>query len=79
MLAALECIDYVILFDEDTPVNLIQKIQPDIMVKGSDWKVEQLPGREIVEAKGGQVVLVDLVVGLSTTGIIQKIKDVFGS
>jgi D-beta-D-heptose 7-phosphate kinase/D-beta-D-heptose 1-phosphate adenosyltransferase len=78
MLASLECIDYVILFDEDTPVNLIQKIQPDIMVKGSDWKIEQLPGREIVEAKGGQVILVDLVAGLSTTGIIQKIKDVFG-
>ena len=74
VLAGLECVTAVVLFDEDTPYNLIKTVQPDVLVKGSDYKPEDIVGYDIVTAKGGKVVTVDLVEGFSTTGIINKIK-----
>jgi len=71
VLAALEAVDYVIIFDEDEPVGLIGDILPDVLVKGADW-AHYVSGRELVEAAGGRVVLADLVPGRSTTGIIRK-------
>jgi len=77
MLAALEFIDYVIKFDEDTPLNLIEAIQPDILVKGGDYLSHKVIGKEIVEAKGGELVLIPFVDGQSTTDIINKILEVY--
>ncbi len=73
-LAALLFVDAIILFDEDTPYNLIKKVKPDILVKGSDYKSEDIVGHDIVEENGGEVVTIDLLPGYSTTSIIQKIK-----
>ena len=73
IIAALECVDYVLLFDEDEPKELIAEIIPDILVKGEDW-AHYVSGREIVEENGGKVVLAPLVEGRSTTNIINKIK-----
>ena len=72
VLAALEVVDYVILFDSEEPVPLIERILPDILVKGEDW-AHFVSGREIVEASGGRVVLAPLVKGRSTTNIIERI------
>jgi rfaE bifunctional protein nucleotidyltransferase chain/domain len=77
VLAALECVDYVVLFDEDEPKALIEEIIPDVLVKGKDW-AHYVSGRECVEAHGGQVVLADLVEGRSTTGIIERVLQVYG-
>jgi len=73
ILAALDCIDYVVIFDEDTPLNLISALKPDILVKGGDYTIDGVVGREIVEAAGGRVELVQFVDGKSTTNIIEKI------
>jgi D-beta-D-heptose 7-phosphate kinase / D-beta-D-heptose 1-phosphate adenosyltransferase len=73
ILAALDCIDFVVLFDEDTPLRLIEAVAPDILVKGGDYKVEEVVGRELVEARGGRVELVQFVDGKSTSRIIEKI------
>lgn len=73
ILAALDCIDYVVIFDEDTPLELITALKPDILVKGGDYTLEGVVGREIVEAAGGRVELVQFVDGKSTTNIIDKI------
>ena len=73
ILAALDCIDYVVIFDEDTPLNLITAIKPLILAKGGDYSVENVVGREIVEAEGGRVELVSFVDGKSTTNIIERI------
>lgn len=73
ILAALDCIDYVVIFDEDTPLNLISALKPDILVKGGDYTLDGVVGREIVEAAGGRVELVQFVDGKSTTNIIEKI------
>lgn len=75
VLAGLEFVNAVVLFDEDTPYNLIKTIQPDILVKGSDYKPENIVGYDIVTAKGGKVVTVDLVEGFSTTETIAKMKN----
>lgn len=74
VLAAIHFIDYIVLFDEDTPYNLIQTIQPDILVKGKDYLAEDIVGYDIVTAKGGKVETIDLVEGFSTTKMIEKIK-----
>lgn len=74
VLAGLEFVSAVTFFDEDTPYNLIKTVQPDFLVKGSDYKPEDIVGYDIVTAKGGRVVTVDLVEGFSTTGIINKMK-----
>jgi rfaE bifunctional protein nucleotidyltransferase chain/domain len=74
VLAALECVDGVTIFDEETPFNIISELQPDVLVKGADWAHDAIVGRDIVEARGGRVVRVAVEQGHSTTGIVQKIK-----
>ncbi|MBM4399426.1 MAG: D-glycero-beta-D-manno-heptose 1-phosphate adenylyltransferase [Candidatus Cloacimonetes bacterium] len=73
VLAALECVDYVIVFEEDTPYNLIKAIQPDVLVKGGDWKEEEIIGGDIVKAKGGSVISLPYWKGHSTTSIIRRL------
>jgi rfaE bifunctional protein nucleotidyltransferase chain/domain len=73
VLASLEFVTAVVLFDEKTPVELIKTIQPDILVKGKDYKIEQIAGYDIVLAKGGKVETIELTPGYSTSGIEQKI------
>ena len=75
ILSALGFVDYVVLFDEDTPYELIKKIQPDVLVKGGDYTVDKVVGRDIVEARGGRVELIPFVDGKSTTNIINKINN----
>ena len=74
ILAALECVDAIILFNEDTPLELIDFVQPDVLVKGSDYKAEDIVGYDIVKAKGGKVITIQLVDGFSTTTLIEKMK-----
>jgi len=74
VLEALTCVDGVVIFDEETPRDLIQAIQPDVLVKGSDWAEDAIVGRDIVEARGGRVVRVAIQPGYSTTRIVEKIK-----
>lgn len=75
VLGALECVDAIVLFDEETPYNLIKAIQPDVLVKGSDYAIENIVGYDIVKAKGGEVITIDLSQGFSTTNIIKKISE----
>jgi len=77
VLASLACVDYVVIFDDDEPYNLIGKIIPQVLVKGKDW-AHYVSGRDIVEGNGGHVVLADMVDGRSTTGTIQRILKVYG-
>lgn len=77
VLAALEAVDCVVLFDEDEPRDLIAKILPHVLVKGKDW-AHYVSGRDVVEAHGGKVVLADMVEGRSTTGTIERIRAVYG-
>ena len=79
VLAALEAIDYVVIFDEENPLKIIKELQPDILVKGGDWPIETIVGREIVEKKGGKVISVPLMEGISTTNIIEEVKKRFCS
>ena len=74
VLSALESVDYIVIFDEDTPENLIENIQPDILVKGADYKKEDVVGAEFVEKHGGKVELIDYLAGYSTTKIIDKME-----
>ncbi len=74
ILAALEFVDAVILFGEETPYELIKKVQPDILVKGADYKPEEIVGYDIVKSKGGEIKTLDFIAGYSTTAIEQKIK-----
>lgn len=78
LLAALECIDFIILFDDETPIKLITAIKPDILVKGADWKHGQIVGEDVVKASGGKVKRITLVKGRSTTNVIKKIVKVYG-
>jgi rfaE bifunctional protein nucleotidyltransferase chain/domain len=78
VLAALECVDAVVLFDEDTPAEIIRTVQPDILVKGADWPADQIVGRDIVERRGGRVVRVTVEEGYSTTALVQKIRGLTG-
>ncbi|HXU26498.1 MAG TPA: D-glycero-beta-D-manno-heptose 1-phosphate adenylyltransferase [Bacteroidia bacterium] len=73
VLAALGIVDAVVLFDEDTPYDLIKAIQPDVLVKGADYKVEEIVGYDIVKAHGGEVATIELTEGFSTTALINKI------
>lgn len=75
ILAALGCVDFVIIFDESDPLQLITAVQPDVLVKGGDWVIDRIVGREIVEARGGMVKTIPLVPGLSTTGLLQRIRS----
>jgi rfaE bifunctional protein nucleotidyltransferase chain/domain len=74
ILAALDCVDFVVFFDEDTPYELIKALQPDILVKGADYKPEDIVGYEIVKSRGGEIITIPLTEGFSTTGLIQKLK-----
>ena len=74
VLSELQSVDYVIVFDEDTPTELLKAIKPDVLVKGADYAKKQVVGWEFVESYGGRVELVDLVEGRSTTNIIRKIS-----
>jgi D-beta-D-heptose 7-phosphate kinase/D-beta-D-heptose 1-phosphate adenosyltransferase len=78
ILAALDCIDYVVIFESDTPLELIQVFKPDILVKGGDYTLEGVVGHEIVESYGGRVELVTFVDGKSTTNIIEKVLKSYG-
>jgi D-beta-D-heptose 7-phosphate kinase/D-beta-D-heptose 1-phosphate adenosyltransferase len=75
ILEALACVDGVVVFDEETPHDLIAAIQPDVLVKGADWAEDAIVGRDLVEARGGRVVRVPLEAGKSTTAIIEYIKN----
>ena len=75
ILAALQFVDAVVLFDEDTPYNLIKTVQPDILVKGSDYKPEDIVGADIVLAKGGEIKTIDFLDGYSTSRIIDRIRE----
>ncbi len=74
VVAALECVDAAVLFEEDTPAEIIRAVQPDILVKGADWPADQIVGRDTVEARGGRVVRVPVEEGYSTTGIVERIR-----
>jgi D-beta-D-heptose 7-phosphate kinase/D-beta-D-heptose 1-phosphate adenosyltransferase len=75
VLAALEMVDYISIFDEPDPLNLIKKVKPDVLVKGEDWAEKGVVGREFVESYGGQVALARLVEGRSSTATIEKMKS----
>lgn len=75
ILAGLECVDAIILFDEDTPLELIKFVQPDVLVKGNDYKAEAIVGYEEVTNRGGKVITIQLVEGFSTTKLIEKMKS----
>lgn len=74
VLAALECVDYVVLFEEDTPCNLIEIVKPDIHTKGGDYNPDNLPETEVIRANGGDLVFINFVEGKSTTATIEKMK-----
>ncbi len=74
ILASLGFVTAVVLFDEDTPYDLIKKVQPDVLVKGGEYKVEDIVGYDVVKGKGGTVTTIEMVEGFSSTGIIQKMK-----
>lgn len=77
-LASFSFVDYVVVFEEDTPLKWIQRIQPDILIKGGDYAVEDIVGREVVEGNGGRVATVPLVEGRSTSLIIESILKNYG-
>ena len=78
MLAALEMVDYVVIFPEPDPGRIIRELQPHVLVKGGDWAPEEIIGRETVEAAGGKVVLIPPVPGISTSRIIKRIISRYG-
>ncbi|WHZ16977.1 MAG: D-glycero-beta-D-manno-heptose 1-phosphate adenylyltransferase [Nitrospira sp.] len=78
VLAALACVDHVVIFPEPDPGALIATIQPDILVKGGDWSLDLIVGRETVEARGGLVQTIPLVPGVSTTTLVQRIRTSTG-
>lgn len=74
VLAALECVDYVVIFEEDTPCNLIEIAKPDIHTKGGDYNPENLPETKVIQENGGKLVFINFVEGKSTTATIEKMK-----
>ncbi len=75
VLAGLACVDFVVIFGEDTPYNLISEIKPDILIKGADWKGKEIAGSDVVLKNKGKIELIHYIDGLSTTNIVKKIKD----
>jgi rfaE bifunctional protein nucleotidyltransferase chain/domain len=75
VLAALACVEGTVIFDEDTPHDLIAALQPDVLVKGADWAEDAIVGRDIVEARGGRVVRMTIEPGYSTTRIIERVRQ----
>jgi D-beta-D-heptose 7-phosphate kinase / D-beta-D-heptose 1-phosphate adenosyltransferase len=78
VMAALECVDYVVLFDEDDPFELIKEIKPDILVKGADWSMDKIIGASLVSSYGGEVQRIELVPSISTSEIINRIISRYG-
>lgn len=76
LIAALECVAAVTMFDEDTPARIVQEVLPDVLVKGADWPEDQIVGRDTVEARGGRVVRIAVAEGHSTTAILDRIRGV---
>jgi D-beta-D-heptose 7-phosphate kinase/D-beta-D-heptose 1-phosphate adenosyltransferase len=74
LIAALAAVDCVVLFDEDTPLQLIQALTPDVLVKGADYTVDKIVGADIVQAGGGRVVRVPIVSGFSTSSIVERLR-----
>ncbi len=74
LLAALESVDFVTYFDEDDPGSIVRELEPDIIVKGSDWDEDDIIGADVVKKRGGRVATISFLKGLSTTSIIKKIK-----
>ena len=79
LLAALDCIDYVTIFEEDTPLHVIAALTPHILAKGGDYSLDGVVGRDIVESAGGRVELITFVDGKSTTNIIEKILELYSA
>ena len=75
VLAALACVDAVSVFDDDTPADIVTRVQPDILVKGADWPADQIVGRDTVEARGGRVILEPVEQGYSTTRLIERARS----
>ena len=75
VLAALGCVDFVVVFSESDPKALITAVQPDVLVKGGDWSLDRIIGRDVVEARGGLVRTIPLVPGFSTTALIHRIRS----
>lgn len=74
MMAGLTCVDYVTFFDEDTPIDLIREVKPDVLVKGGDWTIDKIVGADYVQSRGGQVYSLPFRQGYSTTSLIERIK-----
>lgn len=74
LIAALECVDAAVVFDEDTPFEIIRALEPDILVKGADWPADQIVGRDVVEGRGGRVVRVAVEAGHSSTRLIERMR-----
>jgi D-beta-D-heptose 7-phosphate kinase/D-beta-D-heptose 1-phosphate adenosyltransferase len=74
LVAGLESVDYVTIFNEETPYKVIRRLRPDILVKGADWGSGQIVGRDLVEAAGGRVVRLPLVKGYSTTRLLERLR-----
>lgn len=74
ILSALECIDYIVIFNEKTPLRLISILKPDILVKGADYRKYEIVGKEIVEARGGKVIRIPFIKGYSTTSFLERIR-----
>jgi D-beta-D-heptose 7-phosphate kinase/D-beta-D-heptose 1-phosphate adenosyltransferase len=79
VMSSLESVDYVTIFPEATPLELIEYLQPDVLVKGGDWAEENLVGRDSVQSWGGRVAIIPEIKGSSTTNIVEKIRKVYGS
>jgi len=79
VVASLTSVDYVTLFDETTPLRLIEALQPDCLVKGGDWDQASVVGGDLVRSRGGKVVIVPLTEGASTTNIVEKVLQVYGT
>ena len=75
ILAALACVDAVAIFDEDTPADLIDRVQPDVLVKGADWPADGIVGRDVVERRGGVVIREPIEPGYSTSAMIEKVRS----
>jgi rfaE bifunctional protein nucleotidyltransferase chain/domain len=73
VLAALECVSYVTIFDKDTPYEVIESLKPDVLVKGGDWPVDEIVGADIVKAAGGEVYSLPYAKGFSTSGLVEKV------
>ena len=78
VLAGLACVDYITIFDEPDPLALIKTIKPDVLIKGADWEEAEIIGSDVVKSYGGNVVRIEVVPGISTSRIIEKILKVYG-